>query len=104
MRGRELFGGPKRGDEGPVVSRQHNGTSTGLVILDDLVSRCDAFLVVCLFELLGEVVLAYGTDVDDVVGGEDVGGCSGAVLGCSTGDVSYLVILDDIIVATTCQL
>lgn len=81
------------------MAGQDDGTGTGLFILDNLVSALDALLVVGSLQLLSELVLADGTDVDDVVGRQDVGGCSCGVLGCSTSDVGDLVVLDDIVVA-----
>lgn len=81
------------------MTGQDDGTSTRLVILDNLVSALDALLDVGSSQLLSELVLADGTDVDDVVARQDVGGCSCGVLGCSTGDVGDLVALDDVVVA-----
>ena len=81
------------------MTGQHNGTSTRLVILYDLISTHDTFLVIRLFQLLGQCIFTYGTDVDDVFGRKDVGCCSCSVLGCSAGDVGYLVVFGDVVVA-----
>ena len=120
VRGGELFGRSEGGDEGaaealanrdaatgdwnsPIVSGQNDGTSARLVILDNLIRTDDAFLLIGLMQLLRELVLADGADVDDVVGGQDVRGCSCGVLCGSAGDVGNLVVLDDVVVAASHQ-
>ena len=81
------------------MAGQDDSTRARLVILDDLVGADDAFLFIGLLQLLCELILADGTDVDDVVGRQDISGRSCGVLCGSTGNVGDLVVLDDVVVA-----
>lgn len=56
----------------PVVAGDKDGARARLLACEDLVGRLDALLLVGSAELVGELVVADGTDVGDRVGREDV--------------------------------
>ncbi len=56
----------------PVVTCQKNSTGTSLSTVSDLVSGLDALLVIGSSELVSELVISDGTNVDYVFWWEDV--------------------------------
>lgn len=96
----ELLGGTEGGAEGTVVAGKNDGAGARLGGGRlDLVGRDDALGFVGLLEGVFEVVVADGADVGDRLGGVDVRGGTGGVLGGTAGDVGDVGVGDDVVVA-----
>jgi hypothetical protein len=90
----------KVGAERTVVASNDDATATsgGLLVVEVL--GLDTGLLADVLEGLTVLVLANAANVEDRLGGEDVLGTTGSVLGGTTSDQDSLVVLDQVFVKT----
>lgn len=91
-------GGGKVGAHATVVASDDDTTATGGLLLVVAVDGAETDLLVSLDQLLSVLVLANASNKDDRVGGEDVLGTSGGVLGGTTSVEVDLVVLEQVLV------
>ena len=93
-------GSSEIGAHATVVAGDDDTAATGGLLVVVAVDGAETDLLVGLDQLLGVLVLANASNKDNRVGGEDVLGTSGGVLGGTTGVQVNLVVLEQVLVET----
>ena len=93
-------GSSEIGAHATVVAGDDDTAATGGLLVVVAVDGAEADLLVGLDQLLGVLVLANASNKDDRVGGKDVLGTSGGVLGGTTGVQVDLEVLEQVLVQT----
>lgn len=90
--------GAQGGAHRPVVAGDDNTAATGRHLLVDAVLNPQADGADGILEDSGVLVVADAADVDDAVGGQDVRGTAGGVLGSATSDELRLVVGQEVLI------
>ncbi len=93
-----VVGGTEIGAEGAVVAGNDGAAAAGGVLGVDTVLDAEAGGLDGIVEGGGVLVVTDAAEVDDAVGGEDVLGATGAVLGGAAGNQLGLVVVEQVLV------
>lgn len=93
-----VVGGTQVGAKGSVVAGDDGAAAASLLLGVDAILDSQASGLDGIVEDGGILVVTGTADVDDTVGGEDVLGTSGAVLGSTAGDELGIVVVEEVLV------
>jgi hypothetical protein len=93
-----VIGSSQVGAKTAVVASDDGAAATGLLLGVDAILDSQARGLDSIVQNGGVLVIASTTEVDDAVGGEDVLGTAGGVLGSSASDELGVVVVEELLV------